>query len=110
MAPPIDPIHIQRHVGDIIGFGAVGELVMIVIRRVPVNAQTSGADLEGALLYGNHSRVAEHMPTIWETLVQEARRQNFLVREKPAAHKFSNFGACPLAAVGKHKVLKFNYF
>ena len=65
VAPPIGSIHLQRHVGDIIGFRAADELVMIVTGGVPVNAQaSSGADLEGALLYGNHSRVTEHMPTI----------------------------------------------
>ena len=48
MAPPMDPIHLQRHVGDIIGFRATDQLVMIVTGGVPVNAQASG-DLERAL-------------------------------------------------------------
>ena len=57
VAPPIDPVHIQRYFGDLKGFGAVDELVMIVTGGVPVNAVASEADLERALQYGNHSSV-----------------------------------------------------
>ena len=35
---------------------------MIVTGGVPVNAVASGADLERALEYGNHSSVTEHLP------------------------------------------------
>ena len=38
VAPPIDPIHIQRYFGDLKGFGAVDELVSIVAGDVPVEA------------------------------------------------------------------------
>ena len=51
VVPPIDPVHIQRYFGDLKGFGAVDELVMIVTGGVPVNAVAFGADLECALQY-----------------------------------------------------------
>ena len=65
VAPPIDPVYIQRYFGDLKGFGAVDELVMIGTEGVPVNAVASEADLERALQYGNHSSVTEHLAAIW---------------------------------------------
>ena len=41
VAPPIDPVHLQRYFGNRKGFVAVDELVMIVTRGVPVNAGES---------------------------------------------------------------------
>ena len=68
VAPPIDPVHIQR-------FGAVDELVRIVTGGVPVHAAATGADLERALLYGNHLSVYEHLPAVWKQLGEDVRRQ-----------------------------------
>ena len=65
VAPPIDPVHTQRYVVDIKGFGAVDELVKTVTGGVPVNAVASEADVEHALRYGNHSSVTEHLPAIY---------------------------------------------
>ena len=73
VAPPIDPAHIQRYFGDLKGFGAVDELVMIVTGGMPVNAVASGADLRRALQCGNHSSVTEHLPAIWKK--NRGRRQ-----------------------------------
>ena len=84
VAPPIDPVHIQRYFGDPKGCREVDELVMIVTGGVPVNAKASGADLERALQYGNHSSVTEHMPAIWEKIGQDVRRQKCLVIQKSA--------------------------
>ena len=67
VAPPIDPVHIQR-------FGAVDELVRIVTGGVPVHAAATGADLERALLYGNHLSVNENLPAVWKQLGEDVRR------------------------------------
>ena len=54
IAPPIDPVHIQRYSGGLIEFGAVDELVTKVTGGVPVQATVTGIDLERALQNGNH--------------------------------------------------------
>ena len=64
VAPPVDPVHIQRYFGDLKGFGAVDELVRIVTGGVLVDAAATGADLERAVLYGNHPSVNEHLPAV----------------------------------------------
>ena len=64
VAPPIDPVHIQRYFGDLKGFGAVDDLVMIVTGGVPVHAAATGVDLDRALQYGNHPSVNEHLPAV----------------------------------------------
>ena len=64
VAPPIDPTHIQRYFGDLKGLKAVNELVSRVTGGVPVNAVTTGADLERALRCGNHGSVTEHLPEV----------------------------------------------
>ena len=89
-APPIDPVHIERYFGDLIGFGAVDELVVIVTGGVPVNAVASEADFERALQYENHSSVTEHLPAMWEKIGEDVRRQKFLVIQKSAAHDIPN--------------------
>ena len=73
IASPIDPVHIQRHFGDLKGFGAVDELAMKVTGGVPVNAVTSGADPKRALQYGNHSSVTENLTAVWKK--NRGRRQ-----------------------------------
>lgn len=60
MAPPIDPVRMQRYFRDLKGLRAVDELVIIVTGGVPVNALASAADLE----HGNHSSVIEHLSAI----------------------------------------------
>ena len=53
VAPPKDPVHIQRYLGDLKGFETVDELlVTITTGRVPVDAAATGVDLECALQYG----------------------------------------------------------
>ena len=99
VAPPIDPMHIQRYFGDLKGLGAVDELVMMVTGGVPVNAVASGADLERALLHGNHSSVTEHLPAIWKKVGEDVRRQKCLVIQKSAVHEIPNLRVSPLAAV-----------
>ena len=66
VAPPIYPTHIQRHLGDLKCFGAVDELVSV--GGVPVNAVTTGADLERAFQYGNYRSVTEYLPTVWKKI------------------------------------------
>ena len=73
VAPPIDPVHIQRYFGHLKGFGAVNELVMIVTGVVPVNPVAHGAGLEHALLYGNHSSVTEHLPENRKQIGEDVR-------------------------------------
>ena len=57
IAPPIDPVHIQRYFRDLKALEAVDELV-------PVNTVASGADLKRASQYGTHSSVTEYLPAI----------------------------------------------
>ena len=104
VAPPTDPVHIQRCFGDLKGFRAVDELVMIVTGRVLVSAVVSGADLERVLRYGNHSSITKHLPAIWKKIGEDVRRQECSVRPKSAAHEIPNLGVSPLAAVVTHKV------
>ena len=47
---------------------------MIVTGGVPVNAVASEADLDRTLQYGNHSRVTEHLPAIWENIGKDVGR------------------------------------
>ena len=75
VAPPIVPTHIQRHFGDLNGFGAVDELASIVTGSVSVSAVTTGAHLERALQYGNHRSVTEHLPAVWKKIGENVRRQ-----------------------------------
>ena len=104
VAPPIDPVHIQRCFGGLKGFGAVDELVMILTEWAPVHAAATGVDIEHALQYGNHPSVNEHLPAVWEKIDEYVRRQKCLVIQKPAAHEIPNIRVSPLAAVVTHKV------
>ena len=104
VAPAIDPIHVQRDFGDLKGFGAVDELVLIVAGGVPLNAVTTGADLERALQYGNHHSVSEHLPAIWKKIGEDVRRQKCLVILKSAAHEIPNLRVSPLASIVTHKI------
>ena len=111
VVPPIDKrTHstLQRYFGDIKGFGAVDELVMIVTGGVSVNAVAFGADLERALQYGNHSSVTENLSAIWENIGDDVRRQKILMTQESAARDIPNLRLAPLAAVVTHKVLKIN--
>ena len=74
VSPPPDSVHRQRYVEIPQGFRAVYELVMIVTGGVPVNAVASEADLERTVQYGNHSRVTEHLPAIWENIGEDVGR------------------------------------
>ena len=64
IAPPRDPVHMQRYFGDLKGFGAVDELVRIVTGGAPVHAAATGADLERSLQYGSLPSVNEHLPAV----------------------------------------------
>ena len=97
VAPPIDPVHIQHCFGGLKRFRAVDELVMTVTGGVPVNAVASGADLERAIQYGNHSSVTEYLPEIWKNIGEDVRRQKCLVIQKPAAHEIPNLRVSSLA-------------
>lgn len=62
MAPPIDPAQIQRYFGDLKRYGAIDELITIVTGGVPVNAAATRAELDHAILYGNHRSAHAHLP------------------------------------------------
>ena len=79
VAPPIDPVHIQRYFGDLKRFEAVNELVVIVTGGEPVNAVASGADMESPFQYGNHSSVTEHLSEIWKKSASKSGGKNRLV-------------------------------
>ena len=89
VAPPIDPVHIRRYFGDLKGFGAMEELVRIVTGGVPVHAAATSAesDLEGALQYGNHPRVNEHVPAVVGRNGGEVRRHKCLVMKKSSCSR-----------------------
>ena len=70
VAPLIDLTHIQRYFGHLKSFGAV---VSIVTGGAPVNAVTTGADLERALQHGNHRSVTEHLPAAWKKIGEDTR-------------------------------------
>ena len=87
VAPPVDPIHIQRYFGELKVFGAVDELVTMVTGGVPVNTAATDVDLERALQYGSHLSVIEHLPTILKKIGDDVRRQKCLATQKSAAHE-----------------------
>ena len=87
VAPPIDPTHIQRYFGDLKGLGTVDDLVSRVTGGVPLNAVTTGADLERVLQYGHHRSVTEHLPAVWKNNGEDVRPQKRLVVLKSPAHE-----------------------
>ena len=103
VAPPVDPIHIQRYFGELKVFGAVDELVTMVTGGVPVNTAATDVDLERALQYGSHLSVIEHLPTILKKIGDDVRRQKCLATQKSAAHEITNHRASQLAVVATHK-------
>ena len=80
------------------------ELVSIVTEGVPVNAVVTGVDLERASHYDNHSSVSEHLPSTWNKIGEDVRRQNCFVILKSAAHEIPNLEFSPSAIVVTHKV------
>ena len=70
VALPIDPVHVQRYFGDLKGFGAVDELVMIT-GGVPGKAAVTDVDLERADRYGSHPCANEHLSTAWKKIGED---------------------------------------
>ena len=104
VAPTIDPVHTQRYFGDLKGFGAVDELVMIVTGGVPAHAAATGVDLERALQYENHPSVNQHLPAVWKKLREDVRGQKSLDIQKSAAQETPKLRVSLVAAVVTHRV------
>ena len=110
VAPPVDPLNIQRYFGDLKGFGTINDLITLVTKGVPVKAAPVGGGLDRALRYGNHRSAAKHLPAIWKKLGEDVRRKKCLVIQKSAAYEIPNLRASPLGAVITHKVRIINDF
>ena len=78
--------------------------MLIVTGGVPVNAVTTGADLECALQYGNDRSVTEHLLAEWKKIGKHIRSQNCSDIKISRAQNTENLRVSPLAAVVTHKV------
>ena len=76
---PLNVDDVKHHFGDVKGFPGISVLVDLIKHGVPVVTSATPTDPRKALQYGNHSSVQEHMPTVWEKLCEDVRRNRCLV-------------------------------
>ena len=103
-APLIDPVHTQQFFGDLKGFAAVDELIMIATGGVPVHAAATGVDLTRAFQYGNHPSANEPLPAVWLTLSEDVQQQKSFVILNSGVQEVPKLRVSPLATVVTHKV------
>ena len=104
MLPPLNVGDVKHHFGNVKVFPGISVLVDLIKHGVPVVTSATPTDPRKALQYGNHSSVQEHMPTVWEKLCEDVRRNRCLVFTREAAEKIVGLRVTPLGAVVTHKV------
>ena len=102
--PPLNVDDVKHHFGKVRGFPWISDLVETIKHGVPVVTSATPTDPRQALQYGNHSSVQEYMPTVWEKLCEDVRRNRCLVFTREAAEKIVGLRVAPLGAVVTHKV------
>ena len=102
--PPLNVDDVKHHFGNVKGFPGISVLVDLIKHGVPVVTSTTPTDPRNALQYGNHSSVQEHMPTVWEKLCEDVRRNRCLVFTRETTEKIVGLRVAPLGAVVTHKV------
>lgn len=110
VSPPVNVSDVQRYFGDIKKFRLINELLEIRSTGVPVKTSSMKADVLKALEYGNHRSAQEHLPQIWEKLMEDVQRDRCLISDKRMADKIEGIRVAPLGVVVSDEVRIINDF